>query len=72
MAHYEQPTKDQIAKKLAEFTQGQTPNWEGFITWVADEIDMAYRHAYDEGVQDGVDGVEEEDDEDESETTATG
>ncbi len=70
MADFVQPTKSEIAEKMASFTVGETPNWEGFINWVHEFIDLAFSKGYEQGHQDGADDVEDDDDEDE--TSATG
>lgn len=69
MANYTQPTKSEIAQKLATSSQGTPPNWESFITWVSEQVDLAFSAGYEEGHQDGADEVEDDDD---TETSATG
>ncbi len=61
MANYEQPTKDQIALKLANGSQGNPPQWQGFIDWVSEQLDLAHSHGYEEGFQDGKDDEDEGD-----------
>lgn len=57
---YKQPTKNDIAMKLSNSATGAQPDWEGFITWVNDQIDAAKTAGYNEGYADGLNGENED------------